>query len=149
MNKSVIRNLEAIKAGVVDKTNIIGIRKALNAVARLAQGYSISRIYNGLEVGDDDELVAAINKKAPRVIGDLAESGLAVLRNKRNRRKFTDDQHSIIENFDHFELADFYDYGHRLSSFTPVYRVVAKDGRSFDFYNLAWQSGGDGPQVID
>ena len=30
----------------------------------------------------------------------------------------------------------------------PIYRAIALNGDSFDFYNIPWQSGGNGPELL-
>ena len=52
----------------------------------------------------------------------------------RKNNPFTPRQQSILENFDRFELVKLIDRGTRFVTWhVPVYRVVSKHGRYFDY----------------
>ena len=146
MNKTTRKHLAAIKAGEVTKTNIIGMHKALNALARTEMGYSTSRTSPSISAEDRRDLLLALSRRHPHVAGELHDSGVEVLRNRRYDRRWTEAQRAVIGTLDHFELIGFAEANY--STFTPVYRVVGANGIYFDFVNIPWQSGGDGPRVL-
>lgn len=141
--KSIERHTAAVNAGTVDKTNVIGIRKAVNAME--------SGNWPAAMVDAQFELERAIAERRPTVTGSLHDTGLKVLRNRRYAKRWNEFQASVIADVDHFELIRFDRIGRRYS--VPVYRVVSSDGRSFAFRNIPWQTayyGGfdDGPRVV-
>lgn len=140
------RHLTAIESDAVTKTTVIGMRKALNAQARIDRGYSVSRTSPNITAEELSTLEKALEQLEPRVSGDLNASGLKLLQDKRYRRRFTESQLAIINALDHFRLVGF--YWHENYHCTPLYRAVGMNGESFRFYNVAWQSGGDGPQIL-
>lgn len=137
MDKTAARHLAAIEAGKVTKSNVIGIRKILNHVARLRNGYSGNR--SNAAPADADALCAAIWRKRPRVAGELHDSGLKVLQSPRYKKRLASVA-DIIADLSHFELVAFphYDSGYFYTA--PIYRAVARDGRGFNFRNLPWQA---------
>lgn len=143
MSNTYERHMAAIISGKVDRTNIIGIRKALNHVARISRGWPGNRCNVTIEQADN--LLDAIHKHHPRVTGDLHESGLAVLRNRRYAKRWIDRQSDIIANLERFHLIS-YDMPGMYA--TPIYRAIAANGDSFTFINVPWQSGGNGPEII-
>jgi hypothetical protein len=140
------RHLAAINGDAVTKSNIIGLRKAFNAQARKDQRLSVSSVSPNITADEIAWLQNAIAVNQPRVIGDLHDSGLKLLQGKRYRNRFTEGQKEIIDSLDHFRLAGFewIDSLHCV----PVYRAIARDGRKFLFRNVAWQSGGNGPEIF-
>ena len=151
MSKSFEKHLAAIKAGRIEKTNVIGLRKAFNAYDRASRGYSVRQpVISDREFQDANE---AINDHHPTVAGELHDSGLKVLRNPRYAGRWNERQQGIIDRFDHFRLVRFDWIGPRQAHCVPVYRVVDKVGQSFLFRNIPWQSAWslgeeDGPRVI-
>lgn len=156
MSATAKKHLDAINAGTVDKTNVIGIRKAINHVERLRAGYSGNR--SSVTPEQADALEYAIRLHRPRVVGELHETGLKVLRSPRYAKRWTDWQRKAIDALDHFRLVGFerIDGTHA----TPVYAVWAKvppkgdalDGGTYEafwFRNVAWQSGGNGPEIVE
>jgi hypothetical protein len=144
--KSIARHLAAVNAGTVDKTNVIGMRKAINAIERGDEPAEMVDAVFGLE--------CAMHERPPTVSGALHESGLKVLRNPRYAKRWTPFQRNVIDHADHFELVRFDRVGPRMSYAVPVYRVVSYDGRGFTFRNIPWQTayfGGldDGPRAVD
>lgn len=143
------KHLAAIEAGEVTKSNIIGIRKVLNAYVRRSLGYSVS--WTQPEISSD-EITATewkLDLIRPRVIGELHESGVKLLRSPRYRKRFNEKQAGIIERLDHFKLLRFDYIGERGMHTVPVYLAVSSTGESFAFRNIAWQSGGDGPEIVE
>jgi hypothetical protein len=143
--KSIARHLAAVKAGTVTKTNVIGIRKAINAMER--------GDFTGPETDAQFELEQAIAESPPLVTGSLHESGLKVLRNPRYAKRWNDAQRAII-NYPllRFRLVRFDRIGQRQS--VPVYRAIGDERMgSFTFRNIPWQSAyylgeEDGPRVV-
>lgn len=140
------KHLAAIERGMITKTNIIGLRKALNAMARKECGYSVSRTAPVISFSEADQLVSAVHKHHPQVGGELHETGLKLLRDRRYAKRWTPEQAAIIVNLAGFRLVDFFEFDRM--HFTPVYRAISDTGKKFDFYNIAWQSGGNGPQIV-
>lgn len=139
------RHLAAIQSGEVTRTNVIGIRKAINAAERKANGWSVPR--GAMPPAQAWELEAWVEREQPRVVGDLHDSGLTVLRNKRYAKRLAQ-YADVIEWPDHFELVRFDRIGSRGGYAVPVYRLVGANGGSFKFMNIPWQSGGDGPEIL-
>lgn len=144
--KTIARHLAAVQSGTIEKTNVIGIRKAINAMERNRT--------NPAELIDAlFELTEAIGKHRPTVAGELHESGLKVLRNPRYAKRWTPMQDCTIRSLDYFQLIRFDWIGPRGDHVVPVYRAVATDGASFAFRNIPWQSAWslgekDGPRVV-
>lgn len=151
------RHLAAIKSGEVTKTNIIGIRKALNHVARLEARLSGNRC--SVTPAEAREIESAIAAHRPRVVGELHDSGLKLLRSPRYRKRL-ESVRPGIDALESFRLVgfEFIDSLH----VTPIYAAWAHvppvKGRdpfppgatyeAFKFRNVAWQSGGNGPEII-
>lgn len=143
--KSIARHTAAVNAGIITKTNVIGIRKAVNAMERSD--------WPAAMIDAQFELEQAIAERRPTVTGELHESGLKVLRNPRYAKRWYKGEAEIIANLDHFELIRFDRVGMRGRYSVPVYRAVATDGRSFAFRNIPWQTAyyaglDDGPRVV-
>lgn len=152
------KHLAAINAGTVAKTNIIGIRKALAHVDRIRAGWSGNRS-NATSEGAD-ALEYALKLHRPRVVGELHETGLRVLRSPRYAKRLADFADSIAA-LDHFRLIRFDrdNYGHG-DFIVPVYAAWSKippkgdamDGgtyEAFRFRVVSWQSGGNGPELVN
>jgi hypothetical protein len=140
MTTAIQRHLAAVQSGQVNRTNIIGIRKALNADARCA---------TTPQIGDDTlyDIMREIDRTRPRVTGDLHDSGLKLLRDRRYAKRLAA-YADIIEWPSHFELCSFDQLGHYGHYAVPVYRLVGQNGGSFKFRNIPWQSGGNGPEIV-
>lgn len=143
MTDTAKKHMRAICSDAVEKTNVIGLRKVFNHQARIDAGLSGNRC--NVTPEEVEQLDRALGERQPRVVGELHDTGVAVLRNRRYRSKFNSEQLSIIENLECFRLIGF--QFHDRYHLTPVYRVIAKDGRKFSFTNVPWQSGGNGPEV--
>lgn len=147
MNKTLTIHLDAIRSGEVTKTNVIGMRKAINMVARKSSGGSVPETCPDWR--DMEELEEALYAASPRVApGELHDGGLKVLRNPRYRSRWSKAQAAIIADLDHFELVRYDMLGKRGEYAQPVYRAVDTQGAAFVFVNVPWQSGGRGPEVL-
>lgn len=146
MTPTMKRHMKAICGDSVQKTNVIGLRKIFNAQWRKDRGYSVSRVAPNITAEMVADLRSAIEERQPKVTGELHDSGLKLLQSPRYRKRLADVA-DIIANLDCFRLIGFIEAGEYGGNHVPVYRAIAKDGRKFTFYNVAWQSGGDGPQL--
>ena len=142
------RHLAAIGRGQVHKTNVIGLRKAANHVSRLALGYSGN--HSNATQREVDAALKALADREPVVCGELHETGVKVLTNKRYVKRFNAEQKAVIASLREFRLVgfDWTDSTHC----TPVYRVCGESG-SFLFRNVPWQTaayvgGESGPVVV-
>ena len=155
MNKAIARHCAAIKAGEVTKTNVIGMRNALNAS-------DLGFLRREADPDLEEQIIAAhdlIVQHRPRVVGDLHDSGIKHLQNPRYRKRWTDWQARAIADIAEFRLIGF---EQRRRTFHPIYSVWAKvppctgadpfpEGviyEAFHFINVPWQSGGNGPEII-
>lgn len=140
------KHLDAIRAGKITRSNIIGMRKAFNAYERKDRGYSVSVTASQMTFDEYDQATQAIGFHKPRVIGELHEGGLKVLRSKRYAKRLAPVA-DIIAGRLHFRLIGFewLDNTHCV----PVYQAIdGASGRSFKFRNVPWQSGGQGPEIL-
>ncbi len=138
-------HLAAIQAGNVTKTNIIGIRKALNAMDRRSRGYSTGPTCPQLTFEECDEILGALYRHKPKVTGELHDSGIKVLRNRRYAKRLAPYAEIIASDDLAFKLIDFEDVAR--GYYVPIYEAASAKG-SFAFRNVAWQSGGDGPEIV-
>lgn len=143
--KAIARHRAAITAGTVTKTNVIGIRKAINNMER---GDWPSDMIDA-----QFELERAIVERQPTVAGELHETGLAVLRNPRYAKRWNEREQGIIDRLDHFKLLRFDRVGNRGRYSVPVFKAVDVTGQSFAFRNIPWQTAyyaglDDGPRVV-
>jgi hypothetical protein len=143
------RHMKAICGGEVTKSNVIGLRKAFNHVERLKRGWSGNR--SAVTIEEADKLRAELERHQPRVVGELHESGLKLLRSPRYKKLWTPHQAAAIEGATFFRLIGFVliDSTH----YAPAYRVFTKAGPAFAFYHVPWQAalGGQaeaGPHVL-
>jgi hypothetical protein len=133
-------HLAAIRAGRVDKGNIIGIRKALNAAALIRHGYSVGSTTPKLAY-DSARLVrleAAIAHHQPHVTGELLLTGMALLESPRWRNRFNTLERETIADIDTIRLARF-DWINATHC-VPVYRVKGCNGHDFLYRNIPWQT---------
>jgi len=149
MDKSTFSaHLDAINSGTVTKTNVIGLRKALNAVEREYQGWRTSRTSPKVTGAETEAALEALQECRPIVTGELHETGLKQLQNRRYRKQL-EGVADILPNIARFRLVDFEMFGRRADYAVPVYRAETEDGKSgFRFINIPWQSGGKGPEVL-
>lgn len=143
MTRTIDKHLAAIRSGTVTQSNIIGLRKAINADERRRQGLSTSRTCPNVTSADVFEAIDAIRLHQPRADSALTESGKARLRDKRYAKRWNDSQRRTIETLTHFTLCGFTEFNR---SAIPIWRVHGTSG-SFRFINPSWQSGGDGPEI--
>ena len=146
--KSVARHLAAVTAGTVEKTNVIGIRKAINAMeqGRDVPADMVDAIF---------KLECALQERQPTVAGELHDSGLKVLRNPRYAKRWNDAQRAII-NYPlvKFQLVRFDRINPNRWQVVPVYKVTGDERMgSFLFRNIPWQTAyylgeEDGPRVV-
>ena len=139
------RHLTAIRAGAVTQSNLIGIRKLLNAAWRKDRGYSLSRTSPLFSEDDITAIEQAIHACQPRIVGDWHDSGAKLLRSKHYAKRLTSVA-DIIADLTEFRLVGFEEFAR--GQHVALYRAIASDGRSFTFRNVAWQSGGDGPELV-
>ena len=144
MTKTFDKHMAAIRSGEVDRGTVIGIRKALNNMERISNGWSPNRI--AMTVEEAGELESVLYDRHPKVVGDLHETGLAVLRNKRYAKRLAPYK-DIIDSITHFTLGEYERIGRRSEYAVPVYRAHSPHG-ILRFMNIPWQSGGDGPEVL-
>lgn len=156
------KHLEAIRAGTVTKTNIIGIRKAMNHVARLEARLSGNR--SNATPADVREVESAIASHRPRVAGELHDSGVKLLQSPRYRKRLEAFAPAIAA-IDSFRLVGF-DWIDSLHV-TPIYAVWSRvppcigpdpfppgvTYEAFRFRNIPWQTAmymdsPGGPEII-
>lgn len=141
------KHLEAIAAGSVTKTNVIGLRKALNTYARKTGGWSLSTTAPKVTAKELRRALNELAKRKPLVSGELHDTGVALLTNRRHRRKLESVQ-PIVENLKAFRLLGFDFIGRQGAYAVPVYQAESTDGKTFTFRNIPWQSGGNGPEIL-
>lgn len=141
------RHLAAIRAGEIDRTNIIGLRKTLNANARKAAGFSTGATDPKATEDQIFEALALIDRNNPRVIGDLHKTGVAMLQNRRYAKQLAGFE-DVIAWPDYFQLCRFDWLGRWGEYAVPVYRLVGQNGGTFKFRTIPWQSGGNGPEIV-
>lgn len=135
------KHLAAVQSGEITKSNVIGIRKAMNefelrsysrhAGSSTAPQWTLEQI-NAME--------RALDRHKPIVTGELHETGLALLRSPRYRKRLASVA-EIITDLDRFALVRFDPIGEgRVSKWVPVYQASTRDGRRFTFRNIPWQS---------
>lgn len=146
MKTAMHRHIAAIRAGEVTATNVIGLRKAFNALERERQ---IGRKVKGAPTfGEVDEATVLMHEHAPRVTGELHDTGLKTLRNPRYAKRFDEFTRLMIEDYAlEFRLVGYSYLGRRGEYSLPVFKACSRHG-SFLFRNLSWQSGGDGPEIV-
>ena len=141
-------HIAAIKAGEVTRTNVIGLRKALNNHERQERGYSVSVTATNIKPEERDLILDKLLPNSPPIVrGELHDTGIALLKNKRYAKQL-ERVADIVTNLDHFRLVGFDYIGQYGDKTTPVYRAYDTKGNSFPFCNVPWQSGGHGPEVL-
>lgn len=139
------QHLAAIESGRVTKSNVIGLRKALNADARRDAGYSVSSVAPKLSGHELRRTIDALTEHHPTVLGELHDSGVKLLRSPRYAKRLASVRSIIESRSIRFDLVRF----HWIDALhvVPVYRCISFAG-SFTFYNVPWQSGGNGPEIV-
>lgn len=128
------RHLAAIQSGNVTKTNVIGLRKALNHVERLRRGWSGNR-----SAATADEVRAALDAleaRKPIVRGELHASGVRLITDKRYRKRLEPvaDKVAALQGFSLVGYTEVHS-----CHFVPVYMAWGNAG-TFRFYSIPWQS---------
>jgi hypothetical protein len=128
------RHLADIESGNVTKTNVIGLRKALNHVTRLARGWSGNRC-----AATADEVRAALDaleRHKPLVRGDLHASGVRLLTDKRYRKRLEPvaDKVAALHGFRLVGYQETADCQH-----AAIFEAVGTAG-AFRFYSIPWQT---------
>jgi hypothetical protein len=147
MGKTFEKHLADVKSGLVTKTNVIGLRKALNQTARSDAGWSVSRTVTILTSEQCGALFDALAEHKPIVTGELHASGLAQLTNKRYRKQL-EAYADVTSDIQRFRLIGFEPIGNRGEYYVPVYQAENSAGRRLPFINIPWQSGGHGPEIV-
>lgn len=131
------RHIAAIESGNVTKTNVIGLRKAVNHVARLEARYSGNRSNaTPQEVAD---AMAALERCKPLVRGELHESGVRLITGRRYAKRL-ERVADIVAHLLEFRLVGYDRLGSQCLHSVPVYRAIASNGSWFEFRVVAWQS---------
>lgn len=131
------RHMAAIVSGNVTKSNVIGLRKAINHVARLEARYSGNR--SNATPQEVRDALAALERVKPIVRGDLHESGVRLVTSPRYRKRL-ERVAETVEFLQEFRLVGFDRLGDKCLHSVPVYRAVASNGGWFEFRNVPWQS---------
>lgn len=145
LGKVAKRHVRAICQEQFSRSNLIGVRKMLNANARRGQRLSVGSTAPNVRPEEVEQLLDAIRVWQPRVTGELDEGGRKLLRSRRHAKRLAPVL-PIIETLDHFRLIGF-EWVDSLHC-VPVYRAVSTSGDSFKFRNVPWQSGGEGPEIL-
>lgn len=145
--KTFNRHLITIQRGSIDRSTVIGLRKAFNARARKNAGWSIgmtSALMSQMEV---NQLHNAIEAIEPRCLGELHTGGLKVLRSPKYAKRLASVAQIVHADDLTFRLIRFDMIGTHSQYACPMYRAVSLDHGSFIFRNIPWQSGGKGPEI--
>jgi hypothetical protein len=122
-------------------------RGRLLADARRSSGWSTSSTAPKMTSDQVWDLVEAIEDARPRVTGELHETGLAQLQSRRYRKQLASVA-DLVADIVEFRLVGFEMTGRRGEYAVPRYRAIASNGKGFDFINIPWQSGGNGPELV-
>lgn len=139
-------HMAAIVSGAVTKTNVIGLRKILNADIRRSHGWSVSSTCPKYTHDEAVALERALLEHRPVVTGELHETGLTLLRSPRYKRRLAGVK-PIIDALDFFRLVGFDRIGRSDQYTVPVYEAHAGK-QFFTFRNIPWQSDGNGPEIV-
>lgn len=149
-NDTLRKHADAVsRLGEVTASNVRGIRTAINKAERGSAGFSVPKYADSADWrGQVWELEGRVGECRPKVVGELHDTGVAVLTNPRYKSRLSAYAEDIAE-LDHFRLDHFARIGSRGLTATPVYSVHNKAGeRLFRFMHIPWQSGGDGPEIV-
>jgi hypothetical protein len=156
-SKAFRRHMAQLDTGYYPEGFIQGLRKAMHSRDRKAQGWSTSKAFSGMTSDELDALLERIKAETPVITPEQSAKGLAWLLSKwktptgreRKTNPFTEGQQAILENFRRFRLIGFENISQAMMAlYVPIYRVESLAGNSFDYYAAAWQSGGNGPEII-
>lgn len=137
MNATAKRHMGAIARDSIRKTNVIGLKKILNAQWRKDRGYSVSMVAPKVCREEVQQLRDAIAERMPRVRGELDESGRKLLRSPRYRKRLASVA-DIIADLRCFRLVGFEEINS--GNHVPIFRAYDSRGRHFTFRNIPWQS---------
>lgn len=128
------RHLAAIESGNVTKTNVIGIRKAVNHVERLRRGWSGNR--SNATADEVRAVLDALEARKPIVRGELHASGVRLITDKRYRKRLEPvaDKVAALQGF---SLVGYQEIDR--CHFVPVYMAWGNAG-TFRFYSIPWQT---------
>lgn len=102
----------------------------------------INLIKNRMNRGEDIDLSKMYDLGGLFITPEQTQKGFDWLWNlyktprgvERKNNPFGYREEDILENFDHFEITDFYNAGNRyVNWYMPVYRVIGKNGSSFEY----------------
>lgn len=132
------KHLDAIKAGQVTKSNVIGLKKATSAFERRRAGYSTGMTAPDWTVKEMQEIATALRLCQPTVTGELHTTGVKQLRDRRYAKRWSAFERSVIDRIERFSLVAIIGVGRR--SYAAVFKAIAADGQGFFFYNVPWQT---------
>jgi hypothetical protein len=156
-SKTFKRHMAQLDTGYYPEGFIQGLRRAMHNRDRKSLGWSTSKSFSGMSSDEVDTLTSRISSEKPVITPEQSAKGLAWLMSKwktprgqeRKRNPFNVKQQQVLENFRRFRLIGFEDIsGAMMALYVPIYRVESLAGNSFDYYAAAWQSGGNGPEII-
>lgn len=147
MNRAFETHLTAVSQGAVTKTNVIGLRKALNLEARLSNGWSVRKTAKPVTEEQFDRFWALLKKHRPVVTGELHETGVKQITARRYRKQLSA-YVDVLDDIQVFRLIGFKAIGRRDEHFIPIYEAVNSKGKRMPFVNIPWQSGGKGPEIV-
>lgn len=115
-----------------------------NFIARSAAGYQPFGRKTNLTGDQCAELVAALAREGGvRLTDEHTEQGVQWLI-RYGHKIFGAELGDIGEQFSHFlYMGDFRVFGTYHNGTLPVWRIVLKDGREYDYWWAAWQGGED------
>ena len=146
MHKVAARHLAAIESGQIDRGNVTGIRKLVSSSIKASRGWRVGGGQAKASLEDVESVLSAIMERKPLATGDLHDNGQKVIRNRRHRRAL-EGVASIADTVTGFRLVDYELRGRIGDYFVPIWRAESPAGW-FDFINIPWQSGGNGPEVL-
>lgn len=146
--KTFDRHLAAVRSCIIDKSNIIGIRRMISQSERKARGWSIGSTACVVPLDDLDTLESEIARMHPTARGELHKGGVSVLTNPRYKKRLENVRH-IVDTVSRFDLLRFERIGNHGQNCVPVWRAINRDGQSFVFRHIPWQSGGNGPEILE
>jgi hypothetical protein len=111
----------------------------------------VNLIKTRMNRGEKVDLTSLYEKGGIKLTKDQEKKGYDWLMNlwktpkgvERKNNPFGYREQHVLENFSHFELADMYNAGRMTDFYVPYYRVVSKDGRTFEYYG-----GGDRINIL-
>lgn len=152
--KTLLATIELRAGSVITPNEIAALKKRWSPHARVGQDdvvhasdeYSLLMEHGPYQISDEQALkgidwwqARCFNKKGMR-------------RNTQFTRANLDSDHmwDVLDNCARFELVDWewQSNGYGLEWPFPVYRMIASDGKWFDYVSMSWQSGGHADRRI-